>query len=937
MDPVTLGTSAYGALRVFSACTRGAQDAGKSVGFAKRRYRLAGTYNLAWLDRDFSPSADTDGFDAEQIADIGRFLTSTTVTPWLSLLAVACLTESPDHTLIDQVKAGLTNEARKWTAEKPNSWLKHAELVWDRLLEIHNEVLPTIEAESDWAADVEYFENFVNTPLQKKTSAPGSYASRFIQHLVRLASDIERLRAAFDISVSIAQSMATTALDPIITHTELGTGASADFDLLYVERSFVDFEGGRPLDSSVITSGNTPFRLVVTGAPGAGKTTYLQHFRRQLCTDQDRPVFVVRCREYAAINWDRTNLIDFMLNRYNSEYSDELEPSTIRDLLVLGRAVVVLDGLDEVTDPLRRIDLVKRINALSSAFPIVSILVTSREVGYDRAPLDRHIFARVQLKEFELSQALEYVGRWFSVVGKKELIEPFIHDSETVADLRLNPLMLSLLCMLYRESHAIPSMRLDIYSECARLLFKRWDSHRQIKVDGAIPDFSDSLMQEIARWYYTSPTAQAGLDETVIKGMLKRILIDQSGFPESRAEEAAAEFLEFCAGRAWLLGATGSNKRGERLFSFTHKTFSEYFAAESFARNAVDAVEICDRITSTFYNDSSSLLPELLIQSYGKHSAQGAMRIVKELHARNAPTLLLLRLVEGALLPAQSRRLVFLQLLDSWIAGEPDKREFIALLQLNALAREQFVSEHLLGSAQLRQIFLSGWATVVLSGLSDRYSPSWSSTVERITADTDMKGLARRDTAVWNWHATQLDTKIQPADKLDLLLCHGVFGFAPGIAWYGVESRLRFNKAPVNESTVAKYIDGSLSNFSNGLRLPSGFLTGLFYLLAPGRTELAWSARWAPDLLSTKEFHLFAYLALALYEWLGGQSMGDKISSLWSGTLKEVVEVRSESVVGGSPDKECLAAATQTLRNLPDRLAMWAIGRDNLVRPDSSH
>ncbi|MGV0037843.1 NACHT domain-containing protein [Mycobacterium colombiense] len=935
MDPVTVGTTAYGALRVFNACTRGAQDANKSVGLAKRKFRLAGTYNLTWLDRDFSPSSAETGFDAEQLADIGQFLTSPNVTPLLSLLAVTCLTENPNAALIDQVKAGLTNEARKWTSAKSNSWLEHAELIWDRLLELHTEALPTIDSESDWAEDIEYFEFFINTPLQRPAQTPGSHTSRFVKHLISLASDIERLRVAFDTSMNIAQHMATTALDPIITHTDLGPGTSANFDLLYVERSFVDFDDGRPLDSSVITSGNTPFRLVVTGAPGAGKTTYLQHFRRQLCAAQDRPVFVVRCREYAAINWDRTNLPDFMLGRYNSEYSDELEHSTIRDILVLGRAVVVLDGLDEVTDPLRRIDLVRRINALSSMFPLISILVTSREVGYDRAPLDQQIFARVQLKEFELNQALEYVNKWFTVVGKKELIEPFIHDSEAVADLRLNPLMLSLLCMLYRESNAIPSRRLDIYAECARLLFKRWDSHRQIKVDAAIPDFSDSLMQEIARWYYTSPAAQAGLDETVIRGMLKRILIDQSGFPESRAEEAAADFLEFCAGRAWLLGATGSNKRGERLFSFTHKTFSEYFAAEAFSRNAVNVGEICGRITSSFHDDSSSLLPELLIQSYGKHAAQGATRIIKELHERNAPTLLLLRLVEGALLPSHSRRLVFDQLLESWIAGKPDKREFTALLQLNALARDQFVSDHLMKSAHLREIFLSGWATMVLSGLSDRYSPSWSSIVDKIASEAPLKELARKDSAVWSWRATQIDAKTRPADHLHLLLSEGVFGLTPGVAWYGVERLLRHGKVPDNVSSVAGYIDELLDDFLNGFRLPTSFLARFFHLLTRDRGELVWNTRWAADSLSTKEFQLFAYVALAIYEWLGGRPAADRVTSLWSGQLKEVIEVRSESEIGGSPDRECLEAAKQVLRALPDRLASWTIGRDDLVIVDT--
>ena len=72
MDPIAVGTGAYGAVRVFNALARGGQDASKSVGLARRAFRLAGTYSLNWLDEDFGPAEDGRGYDAEQIADIGR-------------------------------------------------------------------------------------------------------------------------------------------------------------------------------------------------------------------------------------------------------------------------------------------------------------------------------------------------------------------------------------------------------------------------------------------------------------------------------------------------------------------------------------------------------------------------------------------------------------------------------------------------------------------------------------------------------------------------------------------------------------------------------------------------------------------------------------------------------------------------------------------------
>lgn len=816
VDPLTVGAGAYGALRVFNVCARTSRDTADGAGFARRMYRIHGTYHITWLGTDFEPSEDDTGFDADQIVDLGNFLSAASTTPVLALLAIANLaSQVPDKDLLDPLHDAFVNEARKWNSAKKRSWLPNVDAVWTRLQEIHRDALPSLDFDPTLSDDIGYFEGFVNTPLLRHSA--GNFRARFISQLVGLASDIPRLDTALQSATHVSESIAATHLEPIITHTDIGR--PADFQDLYVERTFVDLADETTFDSSFLTSGIAPFRIVVTGAPGAGKSTYVQHFRTETGRVNGRPVFVVRCREYAAVNWDKVNLVDFVLDRYNAEYSDELSRTAIRDLLIIGRGIVVFDGLDEVTDPLRRVDFAKRINAFAAQFPIASLLVTSREVGYDRAPVDASLFVRVRLKEFLLDQTTDYVHKWFTLVEREELIERFLHDSESIPDLRLNPLMLSLLCLLYRESGAIPSRRLDIYDECARLLFHRWDRHRQIEVDGSIPDFADNLMQEIARWFFTSPTAQAGLGETLIQRMLKRILIDQSGFPEGKAQQAATDFLDFCSGRAWLLGNIGSNHKGERLFSFTHKTFYEYFAAESFARHSNNATEVSDRIATVFANDTSSVLPELLIQSYGKHSAQGAARVIKDLSGRSSP-LLMLRLLEGASLPAASRQLVFRSLAYNW---ENDHRSYpvlIALLQLNPIAREQFVTEHLETNAKLRSVFLSGWAGIVLSGASERYGHTWGQTVDSLANYSPLAELAESDGAIWNWLTVRGVDLDRPADDWLPLVCGGMFGYVPGVLWFAIQQKLRRRENGPNEQVILQYTNSVLAQLNARSKIP---------------------------------------------------------------------------------------------------------------------
>ncbi|MEJ1230500.1 MAG: hypothetical protein WDM88_07605 [Galbitalea sp.] len=187
---------------------------------------------------------------------------------------------------------------------------------------------------------------------------------------------------------------------------------------------------------------------------------------------------------------------------------------------------------------------------------MTSILVTSRSIGYERAPLPSTTFRTFVLDQYVPGQATEYVSRWFTFIDRQDLIVEFERESRTVADLKSNPLMLSLLCVLYRERGSIPRRRRDIYADCADLLFHTWDSHRHIDQPEELHANGDRIMQEIASWVYKSQAAQNGLPESVIQKSIGIYLRDVVGVEDGEARRRAGEFLEFCATRAWLLGAT---------------------------------------------------------------------------------------------------------------------------------------------------------------------------------------------------------------------------------------------------------------------------------------------------------------------------------------------------------------------------------------------
>ena len=299
--------------------------------------------------------------------------------------------------------------------------------------------------------------------------------------------------------------------------------------------------------------------------------------------------------------------------------------------------MVVFDGIDEVTQIPKRVELVQRIQQFSAAYPACSIIVTTREVGYPRAALDEQVFGHYRLEEFSPAQVGTYAHNWFQLVGRPELLESFLRDSERVTDLRSNPLMLSLLCILFRARSAIPRRRREIYSRCADLLFHRWDAQRQIEQPEELPTYGDRLMQEIARWFFTSTSAQAGLGEQVLVKVISNYLV-AAGAPEGDARRRAEDFLEFCSVRAWLLAFIGTGAAGERLFAFTHRTFYEYFAAEALSRQAKHPDTISDTVISCHRRDSTSVLPELLIQAYEDKEDRGGSDVFEGLLLRQWPS-----------------------------------------------------------------------------------------------------------------------------------------------------------------------------------------------------------------------------------------------------------------------------------------------------------
>jgi len=79
------------------------------------------------------------------------------------------------------------------------------------------------------------------------------------------------------------------------------------------------------------------------------------------------------------------------------------------------------------------------------------------------------------------------------------------------------------------------------------------------------------------------------------------------------AEYAAAEFIKFCRGRAWVFTDTGTTNTGERLYQFTHRTFLEYFTAEYLVRNK-DLESLFNELNPRIRDAEWDVVVQLIVQ-----------------------------------------------------------------------------------------------------------------------------------------------------------------------------------------------------------------------------------------------------------------------------------------------------------------------------------
>lgn len=357
-------------------------------------------------------------------------------------------------------------------------------------------------------------------------------------------------------------------------------------------------------------------RAVLLGPPGSGKSTLakvlaLAHLRPQTRLPSSEtpdslglwkstplaPIFV-ELRHLAAFQdfpaVDQPANVEHLL-RYvrqaTCKGNEDLYLYLVSELYA-GRAYLIMDGLDEVPIPhdipdaleFRREQVTGLVASVTSRFPQLKILVTSRPAGYSGWTLPA--FDVLYLVPLSPTETRSLISSWYRGMGHPEhwcaertaRLEsqlPSIPES-----LRSQPLFVSLLAQLFESSDVhLPRQRGALLAEAIDLLLGVWSLPRT--GEASLPDVlgctTEQLLERlevIALRSLKTGTSSRSEEPSIPRSLI----LDELYELGSHVNPAGA--LEYISQHAGIMTSPTP-----RRYRFAHRLFQEYLAASAIAKS----------------------------------------------------------------------------------------------------------------------------------------------------------------------------------------------------------------------------------------------------------------------------------------------------------------------------------------------------------------
>ena len=255
----------------------------------------------------------------------------------------------------------------------------------------------------------------------------------------------------------------------------------------------------------------------------------------------------------------------------NASARRALRDGAISDWLNAVRALVILDGFDEITHKARRDLVVEELRKRAVQLTHAAFFMTT-QTGEFSAHIER--VRTLEVKPFSKFQIAEFASNWLGSPDDQKFIRQL--EQSPYHDTAIRPLTLAHLCVIFEKSKRIPAKPKTIYRRIVRLLLEDWDEQRSVVRESSYADFAAdrkeeflaNLAYELTRLFKTSTFGREELLRCYAN------IHGNFGLPAEQATKVVDE-LETHTGLVL--------QSGRDQFEFSHKSLQEFLTASYIA------------------------------------------------------------------------------------------------------------------------------------------------------------------------------------------------------------------------------------------------------------------------------------------------------------------------------------------------------------------
>ncbi|MBR7673723.1 hypothetical protein KDA82_11980, partial [Streptomyces daliensis] len=347
--------------------------------------------------------------------------------------------------------------------------------------------------------------------------------------------------------------------------------------------------------------------LLITGEPGAGKSTLSSHLawtlsrvwmgeESSLNAPLDEPVVPVRIAARTLVDqsgsWSAV-LCQAVRRSLGRSLVADPDPALFTGRVMGARWLVLVDGLDEIADREARTAVIRTIAQHARTGSDYRFVITSRPLPEaELAPLRGSLVGAYGMEPFAAAELRDFAGKWFAAqypdrpARARSAADRFLKETEDgrLHELVQNPLLATLAAVnaTVDPARPLPTSRLSLYQRFCEHLLTRGDSGTKARTALRRRYGDDPERRDFHLW----------LDDhkRELLGVLGRCRLEGEG----SLAEAALEWLRARDGErprlpgwenevAEFLQGTGLLVTEEDDYRFLHHSFAEFIAAQSYA------------------------------------------------------------------------------------------------------------------------------------------------------------------------------------------------------------------------------------------------------------------------------------------------------------------------------------------------------------------